>query len=113
MLVPYRPDHFAKTYKTHNGPSIWQWLHTPEVVQIMEVASYLRRPAVEALSPYLIAQFGARMRSNSMKQMVGHMVRQVLEQRGYRLDRSNMRIRRPGNIFFSGSAYVAPDYELT
>lgn len=113
MLAPYRPDHFAKTYKTQDGPSIWRWLHEPDVLQVMEVASYLRRPAVEALSPYLVAQFGAHMRSHTIKQMVGHMVRQVLEQRGYRLDRSNIRIRRPDNIFFSGSAYVVPAYALT
>lgn len=109
-MVPYRPHHFAKTYKAQNGHAIWQWLHDPKILQIMEVASYLRRPAVEALSPHLLAQFGARMRSQNMKQMVGHMVRQVLEQHGYRLDRNNMRIRRPDNIFYSGSAYVAPDY---
>jgi len=79
----------------------------------MEVASYLRRPAVEALSPHLLARFGTLIRSNTMKQMIGHMVRQVLEGRGYRLDRNNVRIRRPDNIFFSGSAYIAPTYALT
>jgi hypothetical protein len=41
--------------------------------------------------------------------MIGHMVRQIMEERGYRLDRSGVRIRRRNNIFFSGSRYLAPD----
>ncbi len=109
MPTPYRPDHFARLAATPLGQALWHWLHEPAHVQVMEVASYLRRPAVEALSPYLVADFGPNIGQNTTKQMIGHMIRQVLEHRGYHLDRNNVRIKRPGNVFFSGSAYRLPD----
>ena len=105
MPAAYRPDHFKHHYATPLGRALWDWLHHPDTLQIMEVASYLRRPAVEALSPYAEARFGAELRRKSTRQMIGHMVRQVLEAKGYHLDRNNVRIRRPGNMFFSGSSY--------
>lgn len=37
------------------------------------------------------------------------MVRQIMEARGYLLDRSGVRIRRRGNLFFSGSRYRLPE----
>lgn len=109
MMKPYRPDQFATLAATPLGQQLWQWLHDPAHVQIMEVASYLRRPAVEALSPFLVAAFGPEIGRRTTKQMIGHMIRQVLEHRGYHLDRNNVRIHRPGNVFFSGSAYRLPE----
>jgi len=42
---------------------------------------------------------------NQTKRMIGHMTRQIMEARGYQLDRSGVVIRRAGNIFFSASRY--------
>lgn len=113
MQLPHRPDHFATLYKTPGGQDLWQRLQNPEIVRIMSVASFLRRPAVEALSPYLHKEFGHDMQSKLMRQIVGHMVRQILENRGLQLDRNNVWIKRPGNMFYSGPAYSAPDDVVT
>ena len=65
----------------------------------------LSRPAAEPLSPGLHAKFGDPVAVDRIKQMTGHMIRQLLENRGYRLDQSGVRITRKGNIFSSATRY--------
>lgn len=102
----YRPDKFASTFKAEGGRVIWDFLNKDISITRMETASYLLRPAIEPLAPYLLNEFGAGIAARRMKQMVGHMVRQIMENRGYRLQQSNVRITRKGNFFASGSRYV-------
>ncbi len=101
----YKPDKFVNTFREENGQEIWELLNIPENVIRMETASYLSRPAVEPLSPFLLHRFGPSVKRDRIKQMIGHMARQIMEARGYRLDRSNVRIKRLGNMFASGSRY--------
>lgn len=103
---PYRPDKFASTYDHLNGAQLWDWLHQDHIVLMMETASYLHRPATETLSPLLTQAFPKVVTSVKLRQMVGHMVRQVLETRGYHLDRANVRIKHNSNLFHFGSAYA-------
>jgi len=102
----YRPDKFANTFKDEGGQALWDFLNEPENLIRMQTASYLSRPAVEPLSPMLLRRFGPSVKRDRIKQMIGHMARQVMEARGYSLDRSNVKIRRIGNIFASASRYV-------
>ncbi len=102
----YRPDKFAMTFKDEGGQAIWNFLNERENVLRMETASYLGRPAIEALSPMLLQRFGPSIKRVRLKQMIGHMVRQIMEARSYRLDRSTVKITRIGNMFASGSRYV-------
>ena len=44
-----------------------------------------------------------------MKQMTGHMVRQIMEQNGYRLERSNVKIPRRDNMFSFAARYAPRD----
>lgn len=105
----YRPDKFEKVFANFEGAQFWEWLNQDDVVAMMQTASYLRRPAVEPLSPLLQNAFGPLISVVKVRQMVGHMVRQILEARGYHLDRSNVRISRKANIFNFGSAYTKAD----
>ena len=105
-MLKYEPSRFVSTYEKENGRELWKFLNEPENVIRMETATYLSRPAVEPLSPFLLSGFGDRIREDRMKQMTGHMVRQVLESRGYRVDRNNVRITRNGNIFTSATRYM-------
>ncbi|MBD3664393.1 hypothetical protein [Sulfitobacter aestuariivivens] len=108
MLI-YRPDKFEGAFRALDGASLWAYLQEEKTILRMETATYLGRPAIEPLSPDLLDRFGSRVAHHQKKQMIGHMTRQVLEARGFRLDRSGVRIKRPGNIFFSGSRYRHPD----
>lgn len=102
----YRPDRFESVFHKFGGNRIWQFLNQDNVIVIMETASYLRRPAIEPLSPLLRLEFSEQLGVTQVRQMIGHMVRQVLENRGYHLDRANVKISRPENVFHFGSAYV-------
>lgn len=104
-MTTYRTDKFAAAYRTYDGARLWRWLNHPRQIEVMETASYLRRPAVEALSPRLQAEFGTLTGALVVRQMVGHMVRQVMEARGHSVDRSNVRIATPGNVFHRGTAF--------
>ena len=108
-MFAYRPDKFTATYAQAQGKEIWAFLHRSENLLRMETASYLRRPAVEPLAPYLLSEFGAEVAQRRVKQMIGHMTRQIVEARGYHLKQSNVRITRRGNIFASGSRYEQPE----
>jgi len=105
-MTRYEPGRFVGTYEASDGTALWKFLNQPDNLVRMEAASYLGRPAVEPLSPGLVARFGKGIAEDRMKQMLGHMVRQILEGRGYRLDRSNVRINRDDNIFSSGTRYI-------
>lgn len=106
-MLNYEAARFAGTYKAQNGRAIWTFLNEPENIIRMETATYLSRPAVEPLSPYLLDRFGDAVRQDRLKQMIGHMVRQLLENRGYRVDRNNVRITRDGNMFASATRYLS------
>jgi hypothetical protein len=105
----YRPDKFASTYNTEGGLAIWAFLNRDVNITRMETASYLARPAIEPLAPYLLKAFGTRITHRRIKQMMGHMVRQIMESHGYHLKQSNVRITRKGNFFASASRYVLPE----
>ncbi len=106
-MINYKPDRFSSTYLKERGHEIWDFLNESENVIRMETATYLSRPAVEPLSPFLLDRFGDRIKEDRIKQMIGHMARQALEARGYQIYRSNVRISRKDNIFTSASKYIA------
>ena len=102
----YNPERFNTTYEARNGPEIFAFLNRNENHIRMETATYLSRPALEPLSSFLLERFGDWIREDRIKQMIGHMVRQIMEQRGYRIDRSNVPITRDGNMFSRATRYV-------
>jgi len=103
----YNKGTFQNTYDGGNGDAIWEFLNSERAVTMMETATYLYRPAVEPLSNELEQRFGSVVREDRVKQMIGHMVRQIVEARGYRVDRNNVKIRREDNIFKRGTRYIA------
>lgn len=105
----YRAGKFAATYHREGGESLWHFLNEDTNIIRMETACYLSRPAVEPLSPFLLNRFGAEINRDRIKQMIGHMVRQILEKRGYQLQQGNVKISRVGNIFSRASRYTKPD----
>ena len=81
---------------------LWNFLNERETVIRMETATFLRRPALEAVQPQLIERFGEKIQPDRCKQMIGRMARQVMEHHGYSLDQTSVRIR--SNILFSSAA---------
>jgi hypothetical protein len=83
--------------------AMWAFLTRPDNIVRMETAASLDRAAIEALSDPLIAEFGIEIDQREVKQVIGHMVKQIMESRGYETERT-LRITRPG-LFTSGLGF--------
>ncbi len=103
----FAPGTYRELAESPFGQNVWLFLNERDNLIRMETATFLERPAVEPLSPGLLDRYGEEIRQDRVKQMIGRMARQILEARGYRIDRQNVRISAEANIFSSGTRYVA------
>lgn len=106
MDATFNAGTFRELANSQLGLALWQFLNEHDNLLRMETATYLERPAIEPLSPGLLARFGEEVRADRIKQMIGRMGRQILEPRGYRIDQQNVRISTPTNMFTSGTRYA-------
>jgi hypothetical protein len=102
--MDYAPKNFSDLFGRWPGAELWEYLQRPRSVLVMETATKLHRPAVEAVGEELLGEFGELVRGKRMKQMIGHMVRQVMEARGYELDAQRVPVRFD-TVFSTGSRY--------
>ena len=100
----YNSQQFSDLFNKKQGQDIWKCLNEHDNVIRMETASLLRRPAVEPLSEILVDKFGDSIREDRTKQMIGHMVRQIMENKKFMLDAQNIVIRF-GDLFSRASRY--------
>lgn len=110
--MSYDAGRYSTTFANEGGKEIWEFLVDPENLIRMETATYLSRPAIEPLSPFLLDRFGDRVRQDRIKQMMGHMVRQIMESRGYVLQQGNVKISSANNIFSRASRYAVKNGTL-
>lgn len=92
-MFAYDPQKFASLYATEIGQRLWAFLTRPENVIRLETASQLSKPAVEGIEEQLLAEFREDVLAHRVKQMVGHMVRQIMEQRAWVHDQTNVKVR--------------------
>ena len=98
---------FTDLAGTELGIRLWEFINERESVVRMETATYLSRPALEALQPALIERFGSEVNNehnDRVKQMLGRMARQVMEHYGYELDQKNVTLRRR-ELFLKAALY--------
>jgi hypothetical protein len=101
----YDAGRFSDVGKTALGRQLWDFLNEPENILRLEVASELRHPAVEGIAERLVEEFGQEVRPGRVKQVIGHMIRQVLEARGFTLDMQGLRTRFGAGLFNRASRY--------
>jgi len=65
------------------GNQLWEFLNEPSIVRSMIDASDNKRPAAEAIAPELVERFGNDIKQDRVKQFIGFLIRQVMEQNGY------------------------------
>ena len=92
-MLTYRPEKFASLYVSELGQRIWRFLTRDDIVARLETASELSKPAVEGIEEQLLAEFRENVLADRVKQMVGHMVRQILEQRDWVLDQTDVKVQ--------------------
>ena len=102
------PEFVAGTFSdiatTRTGTALWKFLNEEPTIIRLETATYLKRPALEALQPILLEKFGDEIRSDRWKQMIGRMTRQVMQHHGYALDQAGARTR-VKELFTSAARY--------
>lgn len=91
-VPPYQPSVFSTLAASALGQGLWQLLTGEEARLRMQTASDLGRPAVEGIEELLLKTFGAQLLDDRVKQMVGHMARQVMEHDGYVVDAQNIKL---------------------
>ncbi|MDH5679968.1 MAG: hypothetical protein OEZ36_00155 [Spirochaetota bacterium] len=105
----YNPERFIREFQTDLGQKLWLFLNTEEIVIRLKTASDLKRPAAESIETSLIDKFKDHAQYNDLsnnryKQMIGNMIRQVLEAKGYKHDKYGVKIRN-GKLFSTASRY--------
>jgi hypothetical protein len=83
---------FERIFNTELGQDLWSYLTSSETRLRMQTATALGRPAVEGIEEPLLDRFGAAIEDDRTKQMIGHMVRQIMERDGYVIDVQNVKV---------------------
>lgn len=104
MFSIYDPNRFSDVADKW-GNRLWVFFNRQDIVEKMVFASDAQRPAVEAIGPEYLEQFGAEATANRVKQFAGALVKQVMERHGFKWESSGHPIRRDGP-FSTGSRYV-------
>lgn len=84
---------------------IVNFLYSPEAFLRMQVASELKKPAVEALSEPLLKKFREDAKKDRVKQFIGLFTRRIMECNGYAVDQQNCLVCSSGNVFTRGTRY--------
>lgn len=86
------------------GNPLWEFLNEPDIVRSMTDASDNKRPAAEAIAFILFERFSDDIKQDRVKQFTGFLIRQVMEQNGYRHTAYGRRAKE-NPVFVSASAY--------
>ncbi|MDD3012646.1 MAG: hypothetical protein PHC34_02960 [Candidatus Gastranaerophilales bacterium] len=109
LNINYVPKQFTTAFNENDGQKIWDFLIHPANYIRYETAVKLRRPPVEVIGDLLAQEFSLTTRSNiQVKQMIGHMIYQIMTALGYRHSSSNCRIQN-NQVFSSGAKYEKCD----
>lgn len=95
---------FSNLADASTGKELWKFLNTEKALIRLDTTTFLKRPALEGIQPQLLIKFGKEIKPDRWKQMIGRMVRQIMEHRGYILEQSGVRTR-VGDLFTSAARY--------
>jgi hypothetical protein len=107
-MLSYKPETFATLYKSDIGQRLWSFLIRPETIARLETASELGKPAVEGIEEQLLEAFRDEVLADRVKQMIGHMARQIMEHHGWVLDQSEVKVQ--SVPFTKAARYRRPDW---
>lgn len=108
-MLRYNPETFANLYETDFGQEMWRFLNEEPTVATMKTAARIKKTPVELIEEALLTRFSdyTAELNDRAKQMIGHMVKQVMTAHGYAIDQQNVKI--PKGFFSRGTRYKHPD----
>ena len=86
------------------GERLWAFLNEPNTVQAMIEASDAKMSAAESVASELHHRFGNDIRQDRVKQFIGFLIRQVMEQHGYQHKAYNKQTQE-NPVFVKASVY--------
>lgn len=102
---------FAKQAETVFGKKLMDFLKEEKDTFIrLETATRLNRPAVEGIAEELQIRFSKEFNSlniddlNRTKQMIGYLTKQVMDEKGYDLDKEDVKMINT-DMFKTGASY--------
>ena len=101
---------FVQLAESEFGKKLWKFLNEREAFIRMETATRLKRPAVEGIAEELLIRFDEEIKSlddsnnRRVKQMIGHMVKQVMAAHNYHVSMKNVRVI-SSDLFSKGTRY--------
>ena len=102
--MEYQPvKGFKRLAGTQLAEDLWAILNTKSAIAAMKEASGGGGPAVVGIDRRMRMRFGEEVLFDQAKQMIRHMVRQIMEANGYILDKRNVRC--DSGLFHSGATY--------
>ncbi|QKC92906.1 hypothetical protein EB230_14390 [Mesorhizobium sp. NZP2234] len=106
--LDYDAQNFKDLADSDFGMELWKFMKRSDNLVRMETATYLDRAAVEPLAPGLLRIFGPEVAQDRIKQMIGHMARQIMDAMGFTIDRQGLRITRE-SMFTTATRYTSED----
>jgi hypothetical protein len=100
----YLPHKFSDMAQQPRIREIWEYLNESDNIIRLCTASELSRPALEAMASRILNKFGSFVKQNRVKQVIGHMTRQIMENQGFTLDAPSIRVR-IGGLFSYAARY--------
>ncbi len=116
-MTEFNSKNFVELYRTEQGQKLWQFLNTEKSIIQMKTASDLNKPALLGIEKDLLRSGLMQTKEqienlkidgkiyDRTKQMLGAMVRQVMESEGYQLHSKNMRVVTNSKIFYAATLY--------
>ncbi|MCB1657953.1 MAG: hypothetical protein KDI39_06970 [Pseudomonadales bacterium] len=109
---------FSDIYQSSKGQEIWDFLNEAISINRMAAVSDVGKPALLAIESLLIKKGFISERDSvsgehkaqfdRLKQMLGAMVRQVMENNGYQLHSNNVKVPN-SKVFYSASSYKSKE----
>jgi hypothetical protein len=93
----------ARTVK--RGLEMFDRLQQPDAMALMKEAIDDERPPVERLGALFLDEFGPAVRELPVRKLLGLCVRAILDEDGYQLVQSGVRIHDENGVFRTGSTY--------
>jgi hypothetical protein len=90
---------------TERGAELLAFLQRPEITRKLMAAARAGTPPAGAISGDLLANFEPSIHKPEVKRRVGLFIAAVLEDRGFRVAQSNVRMK--DGLFTSGACYAA------
>lgn len=110
-MPDYIPENFDNSYNTPLGRRMWAFLNEQRTIDAMLVATSLGKPALGGIEQMLLESFGGDIEeliADRFKQMIGHMVRQVMAFHGFEIEQQDVKVT--SAIFSRATRYKRRDH---